>query len=386
MRIGVNTLFLIPGEVGGSETYLCQTLLAYAGQYPDDDLVLFTHLEDDDFLRQRFASFPRVEFIRLNFHASNRYARIVREQTELPMRARHARLDLLWSPGYTSPLLASMPQVLSILDMQYKRFPHDLTPLARLVTDVLVRAGARRCRRIVTISEFSRDEIARFTAASPSKIDVTPLAVAAAFSEAIPAPEREALLARLLPGVGPFILCVANTYPHKNVDTLVRAYAALPPDLHAHLVLVGKPRLGEGAVQAALRDIADPARVRRLDRVTGRELVALYQSCALFAFPSLYEGFGLPILEAMAAGVPAVASHIPTTTEVGGHWVWPCDAADARDLARAIRAALGEPPDARAARVDAARRHALRFTWAETARRTHAALALATGRKMDLRA
>ena len=379
MRIGVNALFLIPGEVGGSETYLCETLRACAAQYPDDALVVFTHLENDAFLRNRFASFPQVTFVRFNFRASNRYARIIREQTELPARATRARLDVLWSPGYTAPVLTGVPQVLSILDMQYKRFPHDLTPLARWVTDALVRVGVRRCRRILTISAFSRDEIARFTAASVSKIDVTPLAVDAAFSEAIPYPERAALLGRLLPGVGPYLLCVANTYPHKNVDTLVRAYAALPSTLATHLVLVGKPRLGEEVVQAALRELPNPARVLRLGGMTRRELVALYQACEVFVFPSLYEGFGLPVLEAMAAGVPVVAANIPTTAEFGGEWVWSCDAHDAGDMARAIEAALREPPAARVARLQAAQRHALRFVWSETARRTHAALALASG-------
>lgn len=373
MRIGVNTLFLIPGEVGGSETYLCETLRAYATLYPADALVLFTHLENDAFLRERFATFAQVTFVRLNFRASNRYARIVREQTELPAKAARARLDVLWSPGYTAPLLSGLPQVLSILDMQYKRFPRDLTPLARWVTDALVRANARRCRRILTISAFSRAEIAQFTAAAPAKIDVTPLAVDATFAQAIPEPERAALLARLLPGVGPYVLCVANTYPHKNVDTLVRAFGALQFHTPGTLVLVGKPRLGEGAVQAALRALTNPALVRRLERVTAHELAALYQGCSVFALPSLYEGFGLPILEAMAAGVPVVAADIPTTAEVGGDWVRRCDARDPGDLAGAIEAALQEPASARARRAAGARRHALGFTWQQTARLTRAA-------------
>ena len=379
MRIGVNTLFLIPGEVGGSETYLCETLRAYAGLFAADTLVLFTQLENDALLRQTFAACPRIEYVLLNFRASNRYARILHEQLELPARAARERLNVLWSPGYTAPLLACTPQVLSILDMQYKRFPHDLTPLARLVTNFLVRAGAWRSRRIVTISSFARDEIARFTSASPANIAVTPLAVDAAYAQPVPGPERAALLTRLLPGVGPYLLCVANTYPHKNVDTLVRAFAALPADVAPHLVLVGKPRLGEAAVQAALSAVADPGRVRRLEGVSAPELIALYQGCAVFAFPSLYEGFGLPVLEAMAAGVPVVAARIPTTAEFGDEWVWSCDARDVGDLTRAIQSAIHEPPAARAARLQAAQRHALHFTWAETARRTHAALLSALG-------
>lgn len=380
MRVGVNALFLIPGEVGGSETYLVETLRACAAGFPADELILFTHLENDAFLRERFGALPQARFVRLAFRASNRYARIVREQAELPGKAARERLDVLWSPGYTAPLAARAPQAVTIYDMQYKRFPQDLSPLARLTTDVLVRAAVRRCARVLTISEFSKGEIVRFAGADPARIDVTPAAVDPVFEAGDPA-ARRASAERLLGGPGPYLLCVANTYPHKNVEALLRAFATLAPACPHRLVLVGKPRLGEPALQAALAACPTDARARvvRLERAPVEDLVALYQGADVFVFPSLYEGFGLPLLEAMLAGTPVVAADIPTTREVGGAHVRACDARGYAALAHAIRDALDEAPAARAARVAAARAHARRFTWAETARLTRASLARAAG-------
>ena len=147
MKIGINTLFLIPGEVGGTETYLRQTLLAMAEFCPGVSLVLFTNRENDPVLKKDLSGFKQVTFVRLDFGASNKSARITREQTELPGKVREAGVDVLWSLGYTAPFFSPCPQVVTIHDMQYKTYPEDLSFRARIVTDVLVKIAARRCRR-----------------------------------------------------------------------------------------------------------------------------------------------------------------------------------------------------------------------------------------------
>jgi glycosyltransferase involved in cell wall biosynthesis len=174
MRIGINTLFFIPGEVGGSETYLCETLKALLALGGGHEVILFTSREGYKKLFLMIGKRAGVFFQSLEFSAANRYARILREQTQLPLAARRWRLDVLWSPGYTAPLFTPCPQVVSILDMQYKTHPQDLTFLARLTTNILVQTGARRARRVIAISEFSKAEVVRHTDISANKIDVTP--------------------------------------------------------------------------------------------------------------------------------------------------------------------------------------------------------------------
>ncbi|TAN38412.1 MAG: glycosyltransferase family 1 protein [Verrucomicrobia bacterium] len=367
MRIGVNTLFLIPGEVGGSETYLLETLHALAGTQPDVEFLLFTNLENDAFLCERFSPFPNVDFHLLPFRARNRVVRILREQFELPRVAEAAAVDVLWSPGYVAPLRAPCPQVVSILDMQYLSHPSDLAWSAWLATHALVMQTARRCDHILTLSEFSKREIVRHTGVDPAKVTPTLLAAGDIFFTPQP-PDMLAHVRRELVGDDtPYIFCVANTYPHKNVHRLIEAFGVLQTEFPHRLVLEGLPRRGERRVQAALARLPDTHRVTRLGRTPRAELAALYQAADLFVFPSLYEGFGLPVLEAMAAGTPVVAMRQASVPEVGGDAITYCEHDDTPELVACIREMLRLDPAARAARIAAARTRAATFNWNHTA-------------------
>lgn len=368
MRIGVNALFFIPGEVGGSETYLCETLKALPALGGGHEMVLFTNRENDETLFRMLGKQAGVFFQSLEFSAANRYARILREQIQLPLAARRWNLNVLWSPGYTAPLLTPCPQVVSILDMQYKTHPRDLTFLARFTTHLLIQMGARKARRVIAISEFSKAEIVRHTRLSAYQIDVTPLAANPAFCRL--RPENDAGIP------GPYLLCVANTYPHKNVHALAEAYAALQNHIPHHLVLVGKPRLGEPRAAAAIKKIADSTRLHRLEGVSQERLIALYQRASLFVFPSFYEGFGLPVLEAMLAGTPVLAARCGAIPEVGGDTIDYFDPRKPGDLTARIAALLTHPEN----KTARARARALTFTWTQTAE-----LTLATFRRVAKR-
>ncbi len=366
MKVGVNTLFLLPGEVGGSETYLVETLAALLRVASDLELVLFTAQEGHAALFPRFGSHPRVAFQPLEFRAARRPVRILREQFALARAARRWRLDALWSPGYTGPLACPCPHVLSILDLQYRRFPESLRRTYRWASDALIRAGARRADRVLAISEFSRGEILRFTRAPAGRVSVTPLGVDDAFERDAGAPDAPR----------PYLLCVAHTHPHKNVDALARAYTALQRERPHHLVLVGGPRRGEAAVRAALDGAIAPARIHRRERLDRAALIRLYQGAELFVFPSRYEGFGLPVLEAMRAGTPVLTTRCGAIPEIGGDAVRYFDPDTPGDLAQALRMALDHPD---ADQVRRARERARRFTWERTARLTLAALGQAAG-------
>ena len=363
MRVGVNTLFLIPGEVGGSETYLVESLRALAQREPALDLVLFTQRENDAYLRGVLGRWARIEFAPLRFRAANRAARIVREQIQLPAAARRARVEVLWSPGYTAPLWASCRQVVTIHDMQYRRHPADLAWPALLATHVLVTWAALRCQRILTPSDFSKQEVVRYTRVAPEKVTPVLEAAAAEYFEPVPPAALAARRREVLGFQQPFILGVANTYPHKNVHRLIEAFGALAHEIPHRLVLVGQPRRGEARVQAARAKLPDAARVTRLERVSRQELVALYQAADLFVLPSLYEGFGLPVLEAMAAGAPVVALRRTAIPEVGGDAIAYAERDDAAELAARMRELLRLDAGARAAWIARARDRARSFSW-----------------------
>ncbi|MDZ4199197.1 MAG: glycosyltransferase, partial [Kiritimatiellia bacterium] len=191
MKLGINTLFLRPGEVGGSETYLVETIDALLQIDSERMIVLFTAREGHGLLFPRFGKNPRVCFQALEFSAENRIQRILREQFQLPAVARKWALDVLWSPGYTGPLFPPCPHVLSILDMQYQSHPDSLNIFHRWASDLLIQSGARRADRILAISEFSRREILRFTGAPADRVSVTPLAVSDDFRPAAPPPARD---------------------------------------------------------------------------------------------------------------------------------------------------------------------------------------------------
>lgn len=362
MNIGINTLFYIPGQVGGSETYLLEILRAWKRAAPPHTFTLFTQRENHELLSKEFSG-EGWELVRCPFRAERRVVRILREQTELPWKARKAGVDVLWSPGYTAPVFTRLPRVVSLLDMQYKRFPEDLSWLARLTTHLLVQGIARTPAHILTISEFSKREILQFTPAKEYRVHVTLLAADPAFSPRETAPANP-----------PYLLCVANSYPHKAVDQLVRAFGKLEGDIPHDLVIVGRERLGEPAVRAAVAALKSPGRVRRPSGLSREDLADLYAGSDVFVFPSRYEGFGLPVLEAMRAGVPVVTTRAGSLPEVAGDCAWFVEGNDDLALADTLRNAIAAPPAARKARVDAGRDRAAGFSWDRTADQTLALL------------
>jgi len=357
MRLGVNTLFYLPGEVGGTETYLLETLRALDRMSDGPDLVLFSNLENDGKLREEF---PDAEVIESGIGATSRMARILAEQIQLPWLVRHTGLDVLWSPGYTAPYFCTFPQVVTMHDMQYKRFPQDVSWLAARAMDVLYPVAARRCESIVAPSEFAKQEIIEFTGANPSRVFVTLEGVDTAF--------RQKHASSPLAVEEKFLLCVAHTYPHKNVALLIRAFNRIASDIPHRLVLVGKARLGESEVASVLKN-SPPGRVARFPSLSWHELIALYQSADWFVFPSLYEGFGLPVLEAMCAGTPVLTTREASIPEIGGEAVRYADGRDDAAFSEALLAAIQLPENERNQLVVAAKKRAATFTWEASAQK-----------------
>ncbi|MBR3084940.1 MAG: glycosyltransferase family 4 protein [Kiritimatiellae bacterium] len=371
-HLGVNALFLIPGEVGGTQTYIVETLRAMLPMLPCR-CTIFTNSECDSFLREELGDVHApcgLDFDCLGFRARRRPSRILREQLQLPRHVRRAGCDVLWSPGYTAPLMCRARQVVSIHDMQYRRFPGDFSIQARLATHMLVTLAARRCDRVVTLSDFAKGEIVRFAGIDAGKIAVTGVGVAGSVCGGKPAKTADG---------APFILSVAASYPHKNLPVLVRAFASIAGEFPHRLVIVGGRGLGEKALAAEIAASPFRGRIERRNWVSAEELAGLYAGAGLFAMPSLYEGFGIPVIEAQRAGVPVVTTRCASLPEACGKAAIYADGGDEAAIAAAMRRGLLLTPRDREALVSSGRENAARFTWTRCAERTLAAISGATG-------
>jgi len=286
-----------------------------------------------------------------------------RHLTALPLAIMRAGVDLFHAPAYTAPMWGSTPVVLSVHDVSYARhpewYPYRRDPLRRW----FYQRSAARARIILTISEFSKREIIAAYGIPADRIIVTPLGVSDMFRPA-PAAARA--------GQTPFLLHVGDLHERRNLGVAVRALRRLRPGC-VRLVLAGVDR-GLGATlmnDAARLGLQDAIELR--GRVSDEELVALYQQCAALVYPSRYEGFGFPLVEAMACGAPVIAANCSAIPEVAGSAAAALlDPDDEPGFADAIAHVLQDPAFAAASRARGIAR-AAQFTWHATATATAAA-------------
>lgn len=366
MRIGINTLFLVPGDVGGTEIYLRENLKEMVNLEPETDFVVFTTRDNEAVFRTDLLSAGNVAYVQLPFRAKNRPIRILAEQILLPLYVRKSTIDVLWSPGYTAPLHCPCPQVVTIHDLQYKTHPDDLSLLERKTLDFLVSSACRTCEGVITVSEFSRQEVIRYDFAPKENITAVLEGVDPTFASSNPGTVHR--VEQLPPE--PYILCVAHTYPHKNVHVLVEAFGKIADRVPHHLVLVGTARRGEGRVRKSLAALHCQDRVHRLSSLGFAELTAVYRGADVFVLPSEYEGFGLPILEAMLAGIPVITTNKASLPEVGGAHAVYVQNSRADELSAALLDVVSWNQKERQTRTQNAQAWASAFTWQKSAMQT----------------
>ena len=285
---------------------------------------------------RRSPTLPEGPFVPVNCRAGQ-YG--LAEHVELPLRARQLGADLLHSPHYVLPLARRAPTVATLHDLIHLRFPQYLSsPAAAYARWMLPRAW-RRASRVITVSRFSREDMVR-EFGERAGVEVIPNGVLDLFFERAGEEREEALLRQLdLPPPGerlPFVLTPGNVKPHKNHHALLGSFRRLTREHDVELVLTGNAPESYVPLRERARELGVAERVRWLGWVSNEQLHALYRQCALLALPSLYEGFGLPVAEAMASGAPVVAAKRAALPEVAGGAALLVDPADEEALAAAM--------------------------------------------------
>ena len=289
------------------------------------------------------------------------------EQQLLPGLARRAGVDLVHSLASTAPVRGRFGRVVTIHDLHYRVVPEAHFGLLGLGMRVLVPLAARRSDRVIADSQATAADVRRYLRVPGDRLDVVPLGIGVTAQDP---PEPEASLrARHALGDRPVVLSVSAKRPHKNLLRLVEALAAIPAPQRPVLVIPGYPTPHERALRERAAELGVVDDMRLLDWVSGSELEGLYRVAAVFVFPSLNEGFGLPVLEAMSRGVPVACSNASSLPEVAGDAALMFDPLSTAAITGAMTRILGDPELAGRLRA-AGIAQAARFDWATTARGT----------------
>jgi glycosyltransferase involved in cell wall biosynthesis len=351
MHLGVDLLFLVPGRTGGRETYARELLPALRLARPQWRVTGFVGRDASGPGWWRDVCDEVVVLGGVSGASRGRWA--AGELLTLPRSAAEAGIDLLHSAANFAPVRGPFARVVTIHDVIWRVRPESVALPVRWATTALVAPAGWRANRVIAPSVASRDDVARKLRVRRDKIDVVPNGV-------VPPPEAGGdgaagrAFARVPEGRR-VALSVASNVPHKDLPALLQALATLPPGRRPVLVFAGAGTQDLAEEAAVLGVIGD---VRLLGPVDKDRLEDLYCAANVLATATRHEGFGLPLVEAMARGVPVVCPDLPVLREVAGeaaHYVAPGDL-------RALGAALAELPEVdrlRAAGID----RAARYTW-----------------------
>ena len=282
-----------------------------------------------------------------------------RARVPLTLEAFTGRGDVVYSPDFTSPPAGRRPRFITIHDLAFLLYPDLAPPRLRQYLAAIVPRQAQAATKVLTVSAASRQDAIAHLALNPADVVVVPNGVAERFFHAPPLTHDQ----RHRLGIArPFILCVGSIEPRKNHRTLFSAMRVVKQSTLHQLAIVGRLGWKGDEIVAGARQLAEDGSVVFLDNVDNTILPSVYASASATVYPSWYEGFGLPVLESLAAGVPTVISNAAALKELGGDVVSMAPADDPDALAEAILKAL-EPGQASTAQCQNRRLRARRYDW-----------------------
>lgn len=366
-RIGINALFLVPGKVGGSETYTVELIKALAEAHPETEFIVFCGREASASLSAR--GFPTNVRIRpVRFPSALKPLRALVEILLIPLLAARERVQLMHSMGTTGTIFGNHPRVVTVHDLIFHHFPETFPRPARAGLELLVPLGARRSHRVIAVSSATKQDLIDTFEIDGKKIDV--VLEGCGLRETSETIGIDALQERFDLNDAPLVLTVAAALAHKNLDRLFEAVAQLKRDqLPVQLALVGHAGLETDRLKALASSLGIADQVSFTGWVTDQELDSLYAAAECFVYPTLFEGFGLPVLEAMHRGVPVACSNTTSLPEVAGDAALLFDPLSVEEIADSVRK-LVESPDLAADFVERGRKQAAGFTWSKAAEGT----------------
>jgi glycosyltransferase involved in cell wall biosynthesis len=357
MHVGLNLVFMVPGQTGGMEVAARALIPALRDAAPAARFTAFLN-------REAAGEELGIEQVVVPVAATRRVEWVRGEQQLLPGLARRAGCDLLHSLASTAPLRGRFARVATIHDLNYLMVPDAHFGVRGLGMRVLVPLAARTSHRIVAVSGATRDDLVARLHVAPEKVDVVPQGLGRPAD--IEATQAGELRERLDLGQRRVVLSLSAKRPHKNLRGLLDALARIPPERRPVLVLPGYPTPHEAELREHAAAVGVGDEIRFLGWTSDADVEGLFAISAAFAFPSFYEGFGLPVLEAMARGVPVACSDRSSLPEVAGDAALLFDPGDPASIAAALERILQDPVFADSLRV-AGRERAAGFTWARTA-------------------
>ncbi len=319
LRIGVNALYLIPGGVGGTEIYLRRLLEAMQETDRINHYFVFVNRETDPELVPRG---ERFHLVRCTVAARIRPLRITYEQTVLAALLKKYGISVLLNPGYTSPALSPCPVVSVFHDLQHKVHPAFFRPAQLPFWNLLLWASARTSKRIIAVSSNTAADLAKYMPFADTKTSVVPHGVDPAFSEIA---TRRSLKCDRNESAGirceadRLLLTVSTLHPHKNVARLIQAFASFRVNRPEYrLVVAGLRGFATAQIEQLVRTLNLDGCVELTGWIPQADLYSLFERADAFVAPSLFEGFGLTLAEALAAGLPTACSDIPVFDSVAG--------------------------------------------------------------------